>query len=100
MEATPEAANAPRSRRGGLGSRPLCTRSASTAWRARSRASRAPIHSDLQGHPYCGRIAVPHEHWDGSARRRKVDYGTRRLGDRELYPRGGSGGPGDVSRGL
>ena len=54
----------------------------------------------LEALPYGGRIAVVHEHWDGSSRPRNVDYGTRRLGDRELYPRGGSGGPGDVSPGL
>ena len=40
-----------------------------------------------------------HEHWDGCARPRNVDYGTRRLGDHEPYFSYGSGGPGDVSRG-
>ena len=46
---------APLPPRGGLGSRLLCTRSASTAWRARGRAARAPIRSALQGFPYRGR---------------------------------------------
>jgi hypothetical protein len=55
--------NAHLSCRRGLGSRPLCTRSASTAWRARGRASRAPIHSDLQDLPYRGRGA-----WSEGAR--------------------------------
>lgn len=101
-QTTPESGQrAPSSRRGGLGSHPLCTHLVSTAWRARRRASRAPIHSELQGHLYGGCIA-PHEScvmstatgiWGtapASARRRKVDYVTRRLGDRERYPRGGS----------
>ena len=84
--------------RRGLGSRLLCIRSASTAWRARGRASWAPIHSALEALPYGGRIAVAHEHWDGHSRPRNVDYPTRRLGDHEPYPSYGFGGPGDVSR--
>ena len=40
-----------------------------------------------------------HEHWDGCARPRNVDYGTRRLGDHEPYPSHGSGSPGGVYRG-
>ena len=63
------------------------------------RASRAPIHSALEALPYGGRIAVVHEHWDGSSRPRNVNYATRRLGDHEPYFSYGSGGPGDVSRG-
>ena len=54
----------------------------------------------LEALPYGGRIAVAHEHWDGSSRPRNVDYPTRRLGDHEPYPSRGSGGPGDVYRGC
>ena len=44
---------------------------------------------------------VVHEHWDGCARPRNVDYGTRRLGDREPYPSShGSGSPGGVYPGA
>ena len=42
---------------------------------------------------------MAHEHWDGSSRPRNVDYPTRRLGDREPYPRRGSSSPGGVYRG-
>ena len=40
-----------------------------------------------------------HEHWDGCARPRNVDYGTRQLGDHEPYSSHGSGSPGGVYRG-
>ena len=40
-----------------------------------------------------------HEHWDGCARPRNVDYATRRVGDHEPYPSHGSGSPGGVYRG-
>ena len=39
-----------------------------------------------------------HEHWDGCARPRNVDYGTRRNGNHEPYPSHGSGSPGGVYR--
>ena len=58
-----------------------------------SSLTRAPIHSALEALPYGSRIAVVHEHWDGCARPRNIDYGTRRLGDHEPYPSHGSGSP-------
>ena len=91
-----ESPNVPRKCRRGRGPRLPPTGSASTAWRASVRPSWAPIHSDLHPHPYGGRIAVAERHWDGSARRQNVDSVTARVGDRQLHPRAGSGGPGDV----